>query len=124
MTADTETIKEKLGGLFPGHRGQTLLVCALLVFMTLCAAVILALKDGAPEKKPPEKTRRTFVPDQPLLVPPAPAVPSGYLTARQPETAWTEEETARWFSFPDEDEIRELGDANDRIVTEIVGTAP
>lgn len=62
--------------------------------------------------------------DQPLLVPDGPAVPNGYVTSRQTEKHWSDEDVEQWFTEPDREEVEKLGDANDRIINEIIGAAP
>ena len=57
--------------------------------------------------------------DQPLLVPDGPAVPNGYVTSRQTEKHWSDEDVEQWFTEPDRQEVEKLGDANDRIINEI-----
>jgi hypothetical protein len=67
---------------------------------------------------------KKLVIDQPLLVPDGPAVPNGYITSRTPAKSWTEKDIEQWFTEPDKEEVEKLGDANDRIINEIIGAAP
>lgn len=106
------------------NRKKTMLFCALLIFMTLCALAVLVAagsrrKDGGRPEPP-----RQLVLDQPLLVPAGPAAPDGYALSREPPERWTDEEVGRWFTVPAGQEVEKLGGSNDRMILEIIGAAP
>lgn len=96
------------------------LIAVLILILTLMVVSdqkSMALKKTAIDPK-------KLVIDQPLLVPDGPAVPNGYITSRTPAKSWTEKDIEQWFTEPDKEEVEKLGDANDRIINEIIGAAP
>ncbi len=116
---------ESVKSLFADTKKRTLLICALLVFMTACAVVVFSVSDGKKESsKKTSSEQRKIGADQRLLVPGGPAVPDEYVRSRKTEPSWSEGEMEEWFSFPDEGEVKKLAESNDKIVDDIIGAAP
>lgn len=110
--------------LFSGNK-KTFVLCIVLVFMTLCAAVVLSVQQHREKKSSVSpKAQQNLVIEQPLLVPDGPAVPDGYSTSRITAERWDSQSVEEWFTLPDEAEIKKLGKANDNLINEIVGAAP
>lgn len=110
---------------FSGSKKRIFLVSGILVFMTVCAVFVLAFSfSGKKESSPQGLGQRKINAEEKFLVPSGPEVPYGYETSRKTEEAWSEDEAEEWFAFPDENEIRRLGESNDRMIDEITGAAP
>ena len=93
-----------------------------MLFSAIIALVAGSAKAKNSEKNPPEEKK--LVLDQPLMIPPSPSIPDGYITTRKTEKKWSEKEIEKWFTLPDENEVEKLGDSNDRIINDIIGAAP
>ncbi len=125
---DLNEIKYRIKGFvssFSGRRKRIFLVSGILVFMTVCAVFVLAFSLAGKKEFPPQGLgQRKINAEEKFIVPDGPEVPSEYETSRKTEEAWTEDEAEEWFTFPDENEIRKLGESNDRMIDEIIGAAP
>ena len=122
---DFSTIVEKFRYLIEENRKQTIFVCSVLIFMTLCGFFILLLSTSQQEKKETKViNQKNLVIDQELLLPNELTINNKYTHVRQKKEKWSEEEANEWFTVPDETEIEKLSQANDKIVKEIIGAAP
>ncbi len=121
---DFQQISEKIQNFLQENAKKTIIVCALLIFMVLCAIVALCAGSSKPKEKQKTADEPKLVLDQPLIVPSAPSIPDGYITTRKTEKKWPQEEIEKWFTLPDEGEVEKLGESNDRIINEIIGAAP
>lgn len=121
---DFQQISEKIQNFLQKNARNTVIVCVLLIFMV--SAAIIALCATKPNQKKQAKTadEQKLVLEQPLLVPPGPSVPDGYITTRKTEKKWSEKEIEKWFTLPDKAELEKLGESNDKIINEIIGAAP
>lgn len=122
---DFSTIVEKFRYLIEENRKQTIFVCSVLIFMTLCGFFILLLSTSQQEKKETKViNQKNLVIDQELLLPNELTINNKYTHVRQKKEKWSEEEANEWFTVPDETEIEKLSQANDKIVKDIIGAAP
>lgn len=123
---DFQSVREHIQELLFGSKKKTVALCVILIFMTLCAVILLSVQVSAPEKKGGalSDSDRKLVIDQPLVVPESPAAPDGYSTARKTPERWSGKDVEEWFTVPDRTEIEALGRANDRRIEEIIGAAP
>ncbi len=117
-----ETVK-KIQSFLQKDTKKTFIACGVLIFLCLCAIIALAASSNKKEKQKSLK-EQPLVLDQPLLIPSAPGIPDEYITTRKTEKNWKEDEIEKWFTLPDEEEVQKLGDANDRIIQDIIGAAP
>lgn len=119
------TLVEKFRYLIEENRKQTIFVCSVLIFMTLCGFFILLLSTSQQEKKETKViNQKNLVIDQGLLLPNELTINNKYTHVRQKKEKWSEEEANEWFTVPDETEIEKLSQANDKIVKDIIGAAP
>lgn len=122
---DFSTLVEKFRYLIEENKKQTIFVCSILIFMTLCGFFVLLLSTSQQEKK---ETRiinqKNLVIDQELLIPNELTINNKYTHVRQKKEKWSEEEANEWFTVPDETEIEKLSQSNDKIVKDIIGAAP
>ncbi len=114
---------KKIESFLKTNRRTTLTICAILIFMTLSAIVVL-ICSKLQHKDPHKAAERTLVIDQKLLIPQGPTVSSEYDTTRKTEKQWSQEEISKWFTIPNEQELQKLSDANDRTISDILGAAP
>lgn len=122
---DFSTLVEKFRYLIEENKKQTIFVCSVLIFMTLCGFFILLLSTSQQEKKETKVTnQKNLVIDQELLLPNELTINNKYTHVRQKKEKWSEEEANEWFTVPDETEIEKLSQANDKIVKDIIGAAP
>ena len=122
---DFSTLVEKFRYLIEENRKQTIFVCSVLIFMTLCGFFILLLSTSQQEKKETKVTnQKNLVIDQELLLPNELTINNKYTHEKKKKEKWSEEEANEWFTVPDETEIEKLSQANDKIVKDIIGAAP
>lgn len=107
------------------NKKNSIAVIAILLVMTVSAIIIVTMTVGKKDVKIPQaETERELNNDQPLLFPPSPVVPDGYVYSRERKGRWTEEDAQVWFTEPTQSAIDDLSVANDRLATEITGAAP
>ena len=122
---DFSTLVEKFRYLIEENKKQTIFVCSILIFMTLCGFFILLLSTSQQEKKETKViNQKNLVIDQELLIPNKLTINNKYTHVRQKKEKWSEEEANEWFTVPDETEIEKLSQSNDKIVKDIIGAAP
>ena len=122
---DFSTLVEKFRYLIEENKKQTIFVCSILIFMTLCGFFALLLSTSQQEKKETKViNQKNLVIDQELLIPNELTINNKYTHVRQKKEKWSEEEANEWFTVPDETEIEKLSQANDKIVKDIIGAAP
>lgn len=122
---DFSTLVEKFRYLIEENKKQTIFVCSILIFMTLCGFFVLLLSISQQEKKETKViNQKNLVIDQELLIPNELTINNKYTHVRQKKEKWSEEEANEWFTVPDETEIEKLSQSNDKIVKDIIGAAP
>ena len=122
---DFSTLVEKFRYLIEENKKQTIFVCSILIFMTLCGFFVLLLSTSQQEKKETKViNQKNLVIDQELLIPNELTINNKYTHVRQKKEKWSEEEVNEWFTVPDETEIEKLSQSNDKIVKDIIGAAP
>ena len=122
---DFSTLAEKFRYLIEENKKQTIFVCSILIFMTLCGFFVLLLSTSQQEKKETKViNQKNLVIDQELLIPNELTINNKYTHVRQKKEKWSEEEANEWFTVPDETEIEKLSQSNDKIVKDIIGAAP
>lgn len=122
---DFSTLVEKFRYLIEENKKQTIFVCSILIFMTLCGFFVLLLSTSQQEKKETKViNQKNLVIDQELLIPNELTINNKYTHVRQKKEKWSEEEANEWFTVPDETEIEKLSQSNNKIVKDIIGAAP
>ena len=100
-------------------------VLALMVFLFISAMVIAVVQI-------PKKHKRTvviptagrYVQTRELLAPAESTLTEDHYFSRIPEDRWTQEETDRYFTLPDESGLEKLRNSNKEIIDSIIGAAP
>lgn len=96
-------------------------ICLLIMLFVL--GLIILLIQASPEKKPAE-IPETFEADAPVLIPDSPEIEKDYYFSRATENQWKKDEVDKWFTYPDEDSMKNISETNDKIVKEILEAAP
>lgn len=94
------------------------LLIALFIF-----GLIILLIQTSPGKKPAE-IPETFEADAPVLIPDSPEIEKDYYFSRATENQWEKDEVDKWFTYPDEDSMKNVSETNDKIVKGILEAAP
>lgn len=123
---DFQEVKENIKDFFSDSTKKTICICFLLVIMTFCALVILFIQFAKLDSKKSENSDEQIklVLDQELLVPNGPEIPNDYETNRKTPDKWSKDDVQKWFTLPDEQELKKLGESNDNIIEKITGAAP
>lgn len=122
---DLSEMLDNIRDAFTGNRRTAIAVTVILVVMTISAVIIVITTFGKKSDATPQAAAELpLTPDQPLLLPPSPVVPDGYLYSRERGGIWSEQDAVDWFTPPTQGTLDELSTANDRIATEITGAAP
>lgn len=96
-------------------------ICILIVLFIAGLAVLFI--QTSPEKQRSEISEH-FEADAPLLIPDAPNIEKDYYPSRTTENQWSKDDVDKWFTYPDEDVMKEISDSNDKIVRDILEAAP
>lgn len=121
---DVQETLDKFQDFLLENRKKTVIICCTLILLMLIVVVIMMASEGNASRKNKKADAQKLVLDQPLMSPAGPVVPEGYITTRKTEKNWSEEEIEKWFTLPSQEEVEQLGQANDRIIQDIIGAAP
>ena len=95
-------------------------ICGFVVVMLLLSVILSALS------KPKTNKLENIIPplEEPLIMPKEPGISDSFQYYREQKDAWTKEDVDRWFVAPDDSMIVEIEDANNTIISDILGVAP
>lgn len=119
---DFQELLDNLRDFLEENRKMAVIVCSGLCLLMML--MLIAVIQNSSKKKLSVHEEKKLVLDQPLLIPDGPTVPKGYITSRKTEKNWSNNQIEEWFTLPDAGEVEKLGQANDRIINEIIGAAP
>lgn len=122
-----DEIKDALSDFSPRDFAQKKpFTFALICFLTalFIAGLVVLLIQTSPEKKSEAAAPEHFEADAPILIPDAPQIEKDYYPSRITENQWQKDEVDKWFTYPDEDVMKDLAESNDKIVKDIIGAAP
>ncbi|NLK46185.1 MAG: hypothetical protein GX297_05970 [Treponema sp.] len=75
--------------------------------------------------KPKSEIEKILPPlENPLIMPNEPGINDSFQYYRNQRNEWTKEDAQRWFTPPDDSMILELEEANNAIISDILGVAP
>ncbi|MDR3284218.1 MAG: hypothetical protein LBS97_03440 [Treponema sp.] len=116
----------KKKGLFPLVISALI---ALFVFGGLSAAIVGSIRSGSAQKAQevsalPSAGEAPLFLQNPLIPPEQPGIPDDYLLYRERSSAWSNKEVDRWFIVPDSNMLRELHEANDKMISDLLRAAP
>ena len=119
---DFEEIKDSFSDF--AHEKPVLVTVIGIIIVLFFAALIILMIQTSPEKKEILKEPEPFTADSPVLIPDAPDIEKEYYPSRITENQWSKDEVKKWFTFPEDDTMKELEKANDKIASDIIGAAP
>jgi len=92
------------------------LVIILLIIILIC---VIAKSPEKKEEKGPE-----IVFTEELMVPDELTKEYDYDISRTTEPQWSEENSEVWFTIPTPDQIEQLGNENENMISDVIGAAP
>lgn len=119
---DFDDIKDSLSDLT--HEKPLLFAVIGIVVFLFFAGLIILMIQTSPVKKTEIPQADPFTADNPVLPPDSPDIEKEYYPNRITENQWSQEEINKWFTYPEEETMKELEKANDKIVDDITGAAP
>ena len=119
---DFDEIKEKISD-FAHEKPVLVTVISIIIFLVFAGLIILMIQT-TPHKKAAVQEAEPFTADAPVLIPDSPDIEKDYYPNRVTENQWSNEEVKSWFTFPEDETMKELEKANDKIANEITGAAP
>lgn len=124
---DFESIKDSLSAFslsdFARKKPLIFALMCLLILLFILALVILLIQTS-PEKKVKVPLQERFEADAPVLYPDSVDIEKDYYFSRTSENQWEKEEVDKWFTYPDDESMKELADSNDKVIKDILGAAP
>lgn len=122
-----ENVLQKVRDFFHENSRLKITVVVLIIFMTAAAfisAVIESFSSASAVKKTGIKTGVPFKATDDFFLPPEKELTDSYYFSRETDSAWSQEESDRWFTPVDKKIIDDLDAANDKIIDDIIGAAP
>ena len=119
---DFEDIKEIVSDF--AHEKPILLAVLVLIVFLFFAGLIILMIQTSPVKKVEVAAPEPFTQDAPVLIPDSPDIEKDYYPNRITENQWSTDEINKWFTYPEDETMKELEKANDSIVSDITGAAP
>lgn len=108
------------------HKKQMIVVCALCVLVLFLVTMLIITSPEVSSLS--KKNKRTITNpvrlEDALVLPSEPGYPEDFQFYRSQRDTWTKEEAERWFSVPDEKMMSELENANNTVISDILGAAP
>lgn len=113
-----------LGEKFEENKKLFITIIFAIILILIC---IIGIIVSASSKKQ-DKNQETFdvqlkTTEKPLIFENE-ILQNDYELTRKPKTNWSDEEIKPWFSEPAKEDVENLSQANDRIISEITGAAP
>ena len=118
-----DSAKEKIQTFIEENSRLTATVIALFVLLVLGGLLALAFQRSR-DKKPRTLPREDFTKREEFFPPQQAALTDDYYFSRVSGEKWSNEERDRWFTVPDESNLKKLGEANDAITDTILEAAP
>lgn len=126
---DFSKVSEKLKNFFSkvydfllkNKKRSLIILLAFLIFL-LILLLIISISKTTGKKDIQEQHSIVFTEE--LLVPGGPEVKEDYSVSRKTSETWSEEETENWFTVPSAKEVEDLANANDNLISDVIGAAP
>lgn len=106
------------------HEKPLLLTIICIVVFLFIAGIIILMIQTSPQGKTVLPSQEPFTQDAPILIPDSPDIEKDYYPNRITENKWTQDEANKWFTYPEDETMKELEKANDSIINDITGAAP
>lgn len=119
-----QELLEQLKELFTENK-KHVLTSLILVLFFLIAAITVAFQGSASERKITFQAEdEYFTPEHDLFLPEGPSVPKGYSISHETKDHWEKSDAEQYFSMPDGKILDDLKKANEKLINDIVGSAP
>ena len=115
---------ENIKFLIDEHKKQTVIICAILIFMTVCAVFMLIFSNISFSKKDSFQMSEKLYLSEKLLLPKNALETQSYIQSRKTPEKWSKEEAEKYFTLPSQSEVQKLSDSNKKIINEILGATP
>ena len=113
---------ENIKFLIDEHKKQTVIICAILIFMTVCAVFMLIFSNISFSKKDSFQMSEKLYLSEKLLLPKNSLETQSYIQSRKTPEKWSKEEAEKYFTLPSQSEVQKL--SNKKIINEILGATP
>lgn len=98
-------------------------IIILLASLILILIILLIVSITHIEKKSDVQVHEIVFSEE-LLIPEGPQTTEDYTVSRKTPEEWSVEETENWFTVPSAKEVEKLADANDNLISDVIGAAP
>lgn len=121
-----DNIKTNIEDFIKQNSKITFVILCIFIFLSLASIFILIgngnIKNG--KTKYAELPEEVFSKKEEFLPPADIKMTEDYYFSRITEDKWTEDELNRWFSMPNDTNLKALEDANDKLIDKITEAAP
>lgn len=115
-------LKTRVKEFFTGEKKHVALIASLFIFLTFTALLVFIFY---PRKKNAKIiSERTLAVNEKLFPPAGPDVQSSYIKTRKTPEKWSESDVEKYANPPTETELSKLKDANDKMISDVLGAAP
>ena len=120
-----DNIKANAEDFIEKNSKLTVAIICILIFLSLTAIFILlgSIGNGKAIKKI-DLPEEVFSKKEEFLPPADIKMTEDYYFSRITEDTWSDEELNRWFSVPNDSNMKALEDANDTLINKITEAAP
>ncbi|HBG66873.1 MAG TPA: hypothetical protein DDW78_10430 [Treponema sp.] len=120
-----DNVKDSIQNFIEENSKLTAAIIAIFLLLIVSGTAVLLLRGktgtgGRSVRLPPE----TFTETEEFLKPEQVNLTEDYYFSRISPDNWSDAERERWFTPPDEQNMQELGKANDKIIDTILEAAP
>ena len=120
-----DNIKSNAQEFIQKNSKLTAAILCILLFLSLAAIFLLIGSAGSGRKaKTIELPQEIFSKKEEFLPPADIKMTEDYYFSRITEDKWSDEELNRWFSLPNDTNMKALEDANDMLMNKITEAAP
>lgn len=123
---DLDDMKEGLTGFslkdFREEKPVLFALLCLICILFLIGLIILLIQN-TPEHSTVRESEH-FEADAPVIIPDQPQIEKQYYLSRETSGKWSRKESDKWFTYPEEDVMKDLKESNDKMVQDILGAAP
>lgn len=112
----------KIISFFKEDKKRSLIILLAALIFILIILLIISIVNIGNENESFEKPQIVFTEE--LLIPDGPEVKESYTVSRHTQEEWDEEETENWFTAPSSKEVESLANANDNMISDVIGAAP
>ena len=120
-----DNIKANAEDFIEKNSKLTVAIICILIFLSLTAIFILLGSLGNDKAiKKIELPEEVFSKKEEFLPPADIKMTEDYYFSRITEDTWSDEELNRWFSVPNDSNMKALEDANDTLINKITEAAP